>query len=68
MRRILERRGEMLAMMSGLRTATDHEPAIRPLTRLSGKDLGRGAAAWHALLAERNPPRRQWTVKRRRPV
>ena len=48
---ILEKSGEMLAMMTGLKTETDSKPAVEVLQRLSGKKLGADEAAWRAWLA-----------------
>jgi hypothetical protein len=58
-RLILERSGEMLAMMAGLKTFTDYGPALQVLETLSGRRLGADETAWRAwLVTEGVAPRK----------
>lgn len=43
---ILQRAGDALVMMVGMRQRIDREPALKILTALAGKDLGEDREAW----------------------
>lgn len=49
---ILDTAGEMLMQMVGMEQPIDHEPALKVLTILAGRDLGADEAAWRRWLAE----------------
>ncbi|RKH33851.1 HEAT repeat domain-containing protein [Corallococcus sicarius] len=49
--RILERSGDMLLEMAGMRQAIDREPARKVLTLLAGRDLGEDVGPWREWVA-----------------
>jgi hypothetical protein len=49
--RILQKAGEVLVEMAGMRSELDREPARKVLVRLAGKDFGDDVAAWRHWLA-----------------
>jgi hypothetical protein len=51
-KQILDTAGEMLMQMVGMEQPIDHEPALKVLTILAGRDLGADEAAWRRWLAE----------------
>ncbi|QRK06188.1 HEAT repeat domain-containing protein [Archangium violaceum] len=54
--RLLDKAGEVLVEMAGMRSALEHEPARKVLARLAGQDFGDDVAAWRRWFEQARGP------------